>query len=93
VELVKSAGPTEKQVNDAREKLLRDLETNLKQNGYLLNQLAIRYQYSEDIDTLFSLADFYKKLTPASIQDSAKRYLNPANLVKVTLFPEKKTNP
>jgi zinc protease len=93
VELLKSSGPTEKQVADAREKLLRDYETNMKQNGYLLSQLSGRYQHSEDVDTLFALADFYKKLTPALIQDAAKRYLNPANLVKVTLFPEKKTRP
>ena len=45
VELLKKAGPTEKQVTDAKEKLLRDLETNMKQNGYLLTQLSLKYQY------------------------------------------------
>ena len=91
VELLKKAGPTEKQVTDAKEKLLRDLETNMKQNGYLLTQLSLKYQYTDDLSTLFTLADYYNKLTPASIQDSAKLYLNPANMVKVTLFPEKKS--
>ena len=93
VELLKTAGPTEKQVTDAKEKLLRDLETNMKQNGYLLTQLSVKYQYSDDLSTLFTLADYYNKLTPASIQASAKLYLNPANMVKVTLFPEKKSLP
>ena len=77
VELLKTAGPTEKQVADARQKLLRDLETNRKQNNYLLTQLSIRYQHSEDLATLFSLEEFYNKLTPAMIQEAAKRYLNP----------------
>ncbi|CAN5715497.1 insulinase family protein [soil metagenome] len=90
VELLKSAGPTDKQVNDAREKLLRDYETNQKQNSYWLTQLSGRYQSGEPVDSLFGLAEYYKKLTPALIQDAAKRYLNPANHVTVTLFPEKK---
>jgi zinc protease len=91
VELLKTAGPTEKQVTDAKEKLLRDLETNRKQNNYFVTQLSLRYQYSEDLATLFSLEELYKQLTPAMIQEAAKQYLNPANVVKVTLFPEKKS--
>jgi len=91
VELLKTAGPTDKQMTDAKEKLLRDLETNRKQNNYLLTQLSSRYQSGEDLATLFSLEEFYTKLTPAMIQDAAKRYLNPQNMVKVTLFPEKKS--
>ncbi|MBA2259167.1 MAG: insulinase family protein [Acidobacteria bacterium] len=91
VELLKTAGPTDKQMTDAKEKLLRDLETNRKQNNYLLTQLSSRYQSGEDLATLFSLEEFYNKLTPAMIQDAAKRYLNPQNMVKVTLFPEKKS--
>ena len=93
VELLKSAGPTEKQLTDAKEKLRRDFETNRKQNNYLLAQLSIRYQYGEDLTTLFTLEEFYNKLTPAAIQDAAKQYLNPANMVKVTLFPEGKSLP
>ncbi|MEX1129379.1 MAG: insulinase family protein [Vicinamibacterales bacterium] len=91
VELLKAEGPTEKQVNDTREKLLRDYETNQKQNGYWVSQLIGRYQSGEPVDSLFALTEYYKKLTPALIQDAAKRYLNPANHVKVTLFPEKKS--
>ena len=78
---------------DAKEKLRRDFETNRKQNNYLLAQLSIRYQYGEDLTTLFTLEEFYNKLTPAAIQDAAKQYLNPANMVKVTLFPEGKSLP
>jgi zinc protease len=90
VELLKAEGPTDKQVNDTREKLLRDYETNQKQNGYWVCQLLMRHQMGEPVDSLFGLTEYYKKLTPALIQDAAKRYLNPANHVKVTLFPEKK---
>jgi zinc protease len=91
IELLKTEGPTEKQVTDAKEKLLRDFETNMKENSYLVTQLSLKYQYTDDIATLFGLADYYRKLTPAAIQEAAKKYLNTQNVVKVMLFPEKKS--
>ena len=93
VERLKAEGPTEQQVSDVREKLLRDFETNSKQNGYWTTQLSLKYQYGETPDSLFELPDTYRTLTPALIQAAAKQYLNPANMVKVTLFPEKKSTP
>jgi zinc protease len=90
IESLKATGPTEKEASDAREKLLRDAEANAEQNGYWLTQLSLRYQSGEPLDSLFSLADYYRKISPAIIQDAAKRYLNPANHVRVTLMPEKK---
>ncbi len=89
IELLKSQGPTDKQVSDVREKLLRDFETNMKSNSYLAGQLMFKYQYTDDVATLFALDEYYRKLTPAVIQAAAKKYLNPANVVKVSLFPEK----
>jgi predicted Zn-dependent peptidase len=73
-----------------RETLLRDFETNAKLNGYLLNQIALKYQYGEAPETLLLVPEYYKKLTPAVIQEAARKYLNQKNYVKVTLFPEKK---
>ncbi|MEX2272400.1 MAG: insulinase family protein [Vicinamibacterales bacterium] len=90
IELLKKDGPTEKQVDDVREKLLRDYETNMKSNSYLVGQLMFKYQFNDDVSTLFGLNEYYKKLTAATIQEAAKLYLNPANVVKVSLFPEKK---
>ena len=91
VDLLKGKGPTEKEINDTREKLLRDYETSSKQNGYWVSQLLLRYQSGESLDTLFSLPEVYRKLTPKTVHDAAKRYLDPANRVTVTLFPEKKS--
>ncbi len=90
IELLKTTGPTEKQVADVRETLLRDFETNSKSNGYLLSNISSRYEYGEELGTFFGIADLYKQLTPAMIQAAAKTYLNTNNYVKVTLFPEKK---
>ena len=93
IDQLKANGPTDKQVADVKETFLRDQETNMKQNGYLLAQLAARYQYSEDLTSLFNLADYYNKLDAATVRDAARLYLKGDNLVKVTLFPEKAAAP
>ena len=89
IENIKANGPTEKQVNDAREAQLRDLETNMKLNSYLLTQIYLKYQQNEDLKDFFSLPEYYKKLSAAMIHDAARNYLNTGNYVQVTLFPEK----
>jgi zinc protease len=88
VELLRTGGPTEKEVEATRAKLLRDYEASSKQNPYWLTQLSMRYLSGEPIDSLFELPELYKGITAKTIHEAAKRYLNPANLVKVTLFPE-----
>ena len=93
VEQLKTNGPTDKQVADVKETLLRDQETNMKQNGYLLAQIAARYEYSEDLTSLFNMADYYNKLDTATVRDAARQYLKDDNFVKVTLFPEKVAAP
>lgn len=90
VERLKTEGPTEKQVNDEKEALIREFETNSKQNGYLLNQISLRYLHGEDPAGIWNVTDFYRKLDGATIQQAAKLYLNTNRYVKVMLFPEKK---
>jgi zinc protease len=93
IEQLKTNGPTDKQVADVKETFLRDQETNMKQNGYLLAQIAARYEYSEDLTSLFNMADYYNKLDAATVRDAARQYLKNDNFVKVTLFPEKVAAP
>jgi zinc protease len=90
IEKLKANGPTEKQLNDEKEALLREFETNIKVNGYLLNQISLRYQYGEDPAGIWIIPEFYKKLDAAMIQQAAKTYLDTNNFVEVTMFPEKK---
>jgi zinc protease len=90
IEKFKANGPTEKQVSDEKETLLREFETNIKLNNYLLREINARYQSGEDISGLWNIPDYYRKLDAATIQQAAKTYLDTRNFVKVTLFPEKK---
>jgi zinc protease len=90
IDLLKTKGPTEKQVNDQKEALLREFETSSKQNNYWLNQLSARYQVGEDPADILATPDQYKKLDAAMIHEAAQKYLNMENFVRVTLLPEKK---
>jgi zinc protease len=90
IEKLKNEGPTEQQLADQKETLLRDFERNSKLNNYLVNQIAFRYEAGDDPATLWLIPDFYRKLDKAAIQAAAKAYLNTNRYVEVMLFPEKK---
>jgi zinc protease len=90
IELLKTNGPTDQQVNDEKETLQRDFETSSKLNNYLVSQISFRYENGEDPAGLWLIPDYYKKIDKAMIQEAAKTYLNTNRYVEVMLFPEKK---
>jgi len=90
IEKFKTEGPTDQQLTDERETLLREFETNSKLNNYLLSQISARYDNGEDLAGIWAITDLYKKIDKAMIQDSAKKYLDTKRYVEVMLFPEKK---
>ena len=90
IEKFKTDGPTEQQLTDQREILLRDFETNSKVNSWLIGQIGQKYENGEDPAGLWRLPDLYKKIDKATIQDAAKKYLDTKRYVEVSLFPEKK---
>ena len=86
---LKTKGPTDKDANDAREALFREYETGMKQNNWLLTQIAAKYQNQEDPKDVLALEKSFQQLSPQAIQEAARTYLNTNNYVRVTLFPEK----
>jgi len=89
IDQFRELGPSRSQVSDVRAALVRDLETNSRDNSFLLNQLTYKYQYGEDPAEAFNLEKFYDQITPAAIQKAAQLYLDSKRFVKVTLTPEK----
>ena len=89
IEQFKETAPSSGQVAEARLALLRDLESNLQQNGYLVNQLALKYSSGEDVSEVFNPRALFAQLTPDAIRDAARLYLNTKRYVQVTLRPEK----
>jgi zinc protease len=90
IEKLKTNGPTEEEIADEKEALLREFETSSKQNGFLLTQIAGKYQIGEDVAGIWDAPELYKKIDAASVQQAARTYLNTGNYVRVTLVPEKK---
>ena len=88
IEALKANGPSAKDVDDAREALMRGYESDLAQNNRLVANIAGVYEDKEDLAAFFGLPSYYSNLTPASIQESARRYLDLKNYVRVTLLPE-----
>jgi zinc protease len=84
----KEDGPSSGQLADVRAALLRDLETDSTQNGFVLRQLANAYEYDEEIPDLAKTRESYDQLTPAVIRDAARTYLDTNRYVKVVLVPE-----
>jgi zinc protease len=90
IERFKSTGPNAGQVADEQAALKRDLETNSRQNGYLLNQLAYAYQYGEALPDAATLRGLYDQLSTSMLRDAANTYLDTNRYVKVVLMPETK---
>ena len=86
----RTSGPSSGQVADAQAALRRDLETDGRQNGYLLNQLAFAYQYDEPVPDPSTLRGIYEQLTVPLLRDAARTYLDTTRYVKVVLFPDAK---
>jgi len=90
VDRFRTVGPSPGQVADAQAALRRDLETDSRQNGYVLSQITYAYQYGEAIPDLTALRGLYDELTAPMLRDAARTYLDPNRYVKVLLFPETK---
>ncbi len=84
----RASGPSEGQVADAREALMRDFETNSQRNGYLLSRILYKYEYGENVADVFNVRPLVDRLTAPLIRDAARTYLDTRRYVEVTLLPE-----
>ena len=83
---------TPDRVARVRDVLLREFEKDSQENGYLLNQIARRYEDGDgsDVAAAVDLSAQIAGLSGRAIQLAARTYLDPARYVKVTLMPETK---
>jgi predicted Zn-dependent peptidase len=75
-------------VSDVREAMLREYETDSKENRYLVEQLSRRYEDGENARGILEMPAIYKRLSASTIQDAARTFLDTRNYVRVTLVPE-----
>jgi predicted Zn-dependent peptidase len=73
---------------DVRAAILRDFETNRRQNAFVAGQLAQRYLAGEPPDSLWGLPALVRALTSRQVQGAAGDLLESGRYVRVTLRPE-----
>ena len=88
IDSLRSSGPTAQDIEKVRETQRRGEETSLKENGFWLSTLIASDQYGEDPHTLLNREAMRATLSREMIRDAARKYLNTANYVQVTLLPE-----
>jgi zinc protease len=86
---LKASGPTADEIAKVRETGLRELETAEKQNRWWLASLVDALQSDEDPRTIVEQRAAYQTLTPALVQETARKYLNTGNYARFTLLPER----
>ncbi len=86
---VKSFGPDEKYLVKIRETDLRDLEVNLKENGYWLSNMFSYHLDQLPLTDMLKQEDRIKSLKAEDIQRAAQQYLHKDHYIKVILYPEK----
>jgi zinc protease len=78
------------QMARVRDLLMREFDRNSQDNGYLLGQIARRYEEGDaaNVGMVFQMPQRIAALNGYAIQLAAGKYLDPANYVQITLTPE-----
>src|SRR5262249_38120461 len=92
IAFVKTTPLSAGQVKRVRDIMSRDFERNIDDNGYLLDQIARRYENgeAETVSAIFHRPERIATLSADSIHEAAQTYLNMNRYVKVVLMPEAK---
>lgn len=86
-QLIKT-GTTEEKLNKVKETLRKEHETNLKENGFWLNQMITADKYKTSLEKINEYLILIDKITLNDIKLAATKYLGGDNFIQVTLQPE-----
>ncbi|OFX29833.1 MAG: hypothetical protein A2W90_19680 [Bacteroidetes bacterium GWF2_42_66] len=82
-------GPSEEDLNKAKEKLLREREVSLRENKFWLGALSSYYRnYDGNFEEFGAYNDVVNGLTIETIKNTTSKYLDFNNYFSVTLKPE-----
>ncbi|HVK39577.1 MAG TPA: insulinase family protein [Candidatus Kapabacteria bacterium] len=88
IDSLKREGPSRENLAKVTEAARRSNELNLRNNRYWLSQLQTQVMFDEPLGAFLAAPAEFEKLTVEQVRAAARRYLDPANLVKVVLLPE-----
>ena len=87
---IKTNGPTLEDLNKVKETLIRERETQVKENNFWLGYLKNHYLYGNKMLSLEEYKALVNSFTVKKIQAVANKYLNTSSYVKVALTPKEK---
>jgi zinc protease len=76
-------------VNKVKETQMKTLEKELKENNSWLNWLRSAYSDNVELKEVINSQENINTITAAMLQETAKKYFNKDNFIKVVLYPEK----
>ena len=83
-------GPSEEELSKAKEKMLRERETAMKENSYWLNILSNTYYLKNgDFSEFGTYNALLDKLTVKLVKKAFKKYFDFKNYISVALVPDK----
>ena len=88
IENLQKNGVSATDIAKVKETQRRDYERSLQENRFWAQQLLARDGNAEPLENVLTYPELVEALTPALVQDAAKRYLRRENHVRVSLTPE-----
>ncbi len=88
IEKIKTAGPTEDDLNKVKETWKQQYEVNMKDNAFWARQLLRSVELGYNPEDVLSYEKRIAALTPKDVQDAAMQYLDMKNYIQIVLNPE-----
>ncbi|HKP30244.1 MAG TPA: insulinase family protein [Gemmatimonadales bacterium] len=88
IDTIRTNGPAERDILKVVEAEARSRETALRQNGYWISQIAAIAQTGGPPEVVVDPRGDGALLTRTALRDMARKILDPANYIRVTLMPE-----
>ncbi len=85
---LKANGPSDVDLQKAKEKLRREFETNQRENSYWLGKLNELESGDLNHDELNKFSNYVDNMSSESLKNAANKYFNTNNYIKVVLLPE-----
>lgn len=89
IQKIKDAGPVPGDLDKVKQNWLKNHEKSLRENSYWLYRLQGALLTGTDPASVLDYEKRVAAITPAQLQEAAKRYFNMANYVQVALYPAK----
>ncbi len=88
IDSLKRTGPTAEELQKVREAERRSRETEMRDNAFWISQMMSYVNSGWDLREIPAGGDRTARLTAEAVRDAARRYLDTANYVQVSLLPE-----